>query len=87
MRNYENEINTLYGQIAVAKNYLNDTDYMMLREAEGGAPAPEEVKGNRVAAREKVNQCEEEIKQLEVEKEKAEKEWLSKMQELPAFFV
>ena len=87
MRNYENEINALYGQITVAKNYLNDTDYMMLREAEGGAPAPEEVKGNRAAAREKVNQCEEEIKQLEGEKEKAEKEWLSKMQELPAFLV
>ena len=45
-------------QIEEAKKYLSETDYMLLRELDGGEPMPEEVKTQRAAKRALINSLE-----------------------------
>ena len=48
-------------QIEEAKKYLSETDYMVIRDMEGGEPMPLEVKNQRAAKRALINSLEEEF--------------------------
>ena len=45
-------------QIEEAKKYLSETDYMVIRDMEGGEPMPQEVKTQRAAKRALINSLE-----------------------------
>ena len=67
MKNYVELINKEYSEIAKLKNYLNDTDYKLLRELDGGEKMDDNTKLNRANARKDINIHEASIKQLEEE--------------------
>lgn len=67
MKNYIELINKEYSEIAKLKNYLNDTDYKLLRELDGGEKMDDDTKLNRANARKDINIHEANIKQLEEE--------------------
>ena len=55
------QLNRLHEEILKAENFLNSTDYMTIREMEGGEPMPEEVKQKRAEARARINECQAQI--------------------------
>ena len=67
MKDYIELINKEYSEIAKLKNYLNDTDYKLLRELDGGEKMDDDTKLNRANARKDINIHEVNIKQLEEE--------------------
>lgn len=67
MKDYIELINKEYSEIAKLKNYLNDTDYKLLRELDGGEKMDDDTKLNRANARKDINIHEATIKQLEEE--------------------
>ena len=67
MKNYIELINKEYSEITKLKNYLNDTDYKLLRELDGGEKMDDNTKLNRANARKDINIHEATIKQLEKE--------------------
>ena len=67
MKDYIELINKEYSEIAKLKNYLNDTDYKLLRELDGGEKMDDNTKLNRTNARKDINIHEATIKQLEEE--------------------
>ena len=67
MKDYIELINKEYSEIAKLKNYLNDTDYKLLRELDGGEKMDDDTKLNRANARTDINIHEANIKQLEEE--------------------
>lgn len=58
------ELNELYAQIATAQNYLNDTDWMVIRHSETGVEIPEEVLSNRAEKRDEIDRIREEISRM-----------------------
>ena len=64
MKDYIELINKEYSEIAKLKNYLNDTDYKLLRELDGGEKMDDNTKLNRANARKDINIHEANIKQL-----------------------
>ena len=71
MEDFEGLINKECQRKQQAINYLNDTDYQRLREADGGEPMSDEVKTKRATAREVVNECELNISRLQAQWEEA----------------
>ena len=67
MKDYIELINKEYSEIAKLKNYLNDTDYKLLRELDGCEKMDDNTKLNRANARKDINIHEANIKQLEEE--------------------
>lgn len=67
----EAQINVLYGKISENKNYLKETDYIVIRDTETGVAIPAEVRQARAAARDRINAYEAEIAELEAEKQVA----------------
>ena len=67
MKDYIELINKEYSEIAKLKNYLNDTDYKLLRELDSGEKMDDDTKLNRANARKDINIHEANIKQLEEE--------------------
>ena len=67
MKNYIELINKEYSEITKLKNYLNNTDYKLLRELDGGEKMDEETKLNRSNARKEINIHEDNIKLLKEE--------------------
>ena len=55
------QLNRLHEEILKAESFLNSTDYMTIREMEGGEPMPEEVKQKRAEARVIINECQAQI--------------------------
>lgn len=55
------QLNRLHEEILKAENFLNSTDYMTIREMEGGEPMPKEVKQKRAEARARINECQAQI--------------------------
>ena len=62
-----NEINKKYAEINEMKALLADTDYHVIKEAEGGYNVPQEILDARALARIRINELEGEIAQLELE--------------------
>lgn len=62
-------INELEGKINALKEYLNNTDYQVLREQEGGEKMSIEVKTARAKAREDINIIQKEIEVLKEQEE------------------
>lgn len=62
-----NEINKKYAEINEMKALLAETDYHVIKEAEGGYVVPQEILDARAFARAKINLLEEEIELLEEE--------------------
>ena len=62
-----NEVNKKYAEINELKAMLVNTDYHVIKEAEGDYTAPEEVHQIRADARIRINELEGEIAQLELE--------------------
>ena len=62
-----NEINKKYAEINEIKALLADTDYHVIKEAEGDYDVPQEILDARDFARAKINLLEEEIVVLEEE--------------------
>lgn len=58
-------INGKYAEINEIKALLADTDYHVIKEAEGDYSVPQEILDARGFARAKINLLEEEIEQLE----------------------
>lgn len=71
MEDFEVLINKECQRKQQAMNYLNDTDYQRLREADGGEPMSDEVKTKRATAREVVNECELNISRLQAQWDEA----------------
>ena len=71
MEDFEFLINKECQRKQQAMNYLNDTDYQRLREADGGEPMSDEVKTKRATAREVVNECELNISRLQAQWDEA----------------
>lgn len=67
MKDYYTLINKEYAEIIKLKNYLNNTDYKLLRELDGGEKMDEETKLNRSNARKEINIHEDNIKLLKEE--------------------
>ena len=59
------QIDKLQSQILEHKEYLYNTDYVVIRSQETGQGIPEEVKGLRKFARAEINRLESEIAELE----------------------
>ena len=59
-----NDINKKYAEINELKAMLVNTDYHVIKEAEGGYTAPEEVRQIRADVRIRINELEGEIEQL-----------------------
>ena len=59
------QINTLQSKILEHKEYLYNTDYVVIRSQETGQGIPEEVKGLRKFARAEINRLESEIAKIE----------------------
>ena len=72
MRDFEAEINEREKRIIEAKNLLNDTDYKLLRELDGGDRMDEEPKARRKEARRVINELEQEISALKEESSEIE---------------
>ena len=76
MRDYQSEINIREREIIEQRNFLNDTDYKLLRQLDGGDPMDDATKQKRKEARALINQLEVEIAHLraawELEKESEE---------------
>ena len=76
MMDYEREIINRERTIIEQRNFLNDTDYKLLRQLDGGDPMDDETKQKRKEARALINQSEVEIAHLraawELEKESEE---------------
>jgi uncharacterized protein (DUF2164 family) len=62
-----NEINKKYAEINELKAMLVNTDYHVIKEAEGDYSVPQEILDARALARAKINLLEEEIVVLEEE--------------------
>ena len=62
-----NEINKKYAEINEMKALLADTDYHVIKEAEGGYNVPQEILDARAFARIRINELEGEIAQLKLE--------------------
>jgi hypothetical protein len=60
-------INGKYAEINEMKALLADTDYHVIKEAEGGYNVPQEILDARTLARIRINELEGEIAQLELE--------------------
>jgi uncharacterized protein (DUF2164 family) len=60
-------INGKYAEINEMKALLADTDYHVIKEAEGDYDVPQEILDARALARAKINRLEEEIELLEEE--------------------
>ena len=60
-------INEKYAEINEMKALLADTDYHVIKEAEGGYNVPQEILDARAFARIRINELEGEIAQLELE--------------------
>jgi uncharacterized protein (DUF2164 family) len=60
-------INEKYAEINEMKVLLADTDYHVIKEAEGGYNVPQEILDARALARAKINLLEAEIANLEEE--------------------
>ena len=60
-------INEKYAEINEMKALLADTDYHVIKEAEGGYNVPQEILDARALARAKINLLEEEIVVIEEE--------------------
>lgn len=63
------EINKKYAEINELKAMLVNTDYHVIKEAEGGYSVPQEVIDERQDARARINVLEAEIEQLEADLE------------------
>ena len=78
MIDYEREIINRERTIIEQRNYLNDTDYKLLRQLDGGDPMDDATKQKRKEARALINQLEVEIAHLradlEQEQEREEEE-------------
>lgn len=74
-----NEINKKYAEINELKAMLVNTDYHVIKEAEGGYSVPRDVIDERQDARNRINVLEAEIAQLESEENTAAavEEWLN----------
>jgi hypothetical protein len=75
-----NEINKKYAEINELKAMLVNTDYHVIKEAEGGYSVPQEIIDERQDARNRINVLEAEIEQLESEEEDTAagvEEWLN----------
>ena len=76
MMDYEREIINRERTIIEQRNFLNDTDYKLLRQLDGGDPMDDTTKQKRKEARALINQSEVEIAHLraawELEKESEE---------------
>lgn len=74
-----NEINKKYAEINELKAMLVNTDYHVIKEAEGGYSVPQEIIDERQDARNRINVLEAEIAQLESEENTAVvvEEWLN----------
>lgn len=66
-----NEINKKYAEINELKAMLVNTDYHVIKEAEGGYSVPRDVIDERQDARNRINVLEAEIAQLESEENTA----------------
>lgn len=66
-----NEINKKYAEINELKAMLVNTDYHVIKEAEGGYSVPQEIIDERQDARNRINVLEAEIAQLESEENTA----------------
>lgn len=64
MRDYQSEINIREREIIEKRNFLNDTDYKLLRQLDGGDQMDDATKEQRRLARARINELEVEIKQL-----------------------
>ena len=64
MMDYEREIINRERTIIEQRNYLNDTDYKLLRQLDGGDPMDDDTKQKRKEARALINQLEVEIAHL-----------------------
>jgi hypothetical protein len=60
-------INEKYAEINEMKALLADTDYHVIKEAEGDYSVPQEILDARAFARIRINELEGEIAQLELE--------------------
>jgi len=60
-------INEKYAEINEMKALLADTDYHVIKEAEGDYNVPQEILDARALARIRINELEGEIAQLELE--------------------
>ena len=69
-----NEINKKYAEINELKAMLVNTDYHVIKEAEGGYSVPREIIDERQDARNRINVLEAEIAQLEADMEDASSE-------------
>ena len=57
-------LNNLYAEIIVSQNYLNDTDYKVLKAFEGVEAEDTEVKAKRQEARNSINEAQKKIEEL-----------------------
>ena len=64
MMDYEREIINRERTIIEQRNFLNDTDYKLLRQLDGGEPMDDVTKQKRKEARAMINQLEVEIAHL-----------------------
>lgn len=64
MMDYEREIINRERTIIEQRNFLNDTDYKLLRQLDGGDPMDDATKQKRKEARALINQSEVEIAHL-----------------------
>ncbi len=64
MMDYEREIVDKERTIIEQRNYLNDTDYKLLRQLDGGDPMDDATKNRRKEARATINKLEAEIAHL-----------------------
>ena len=67
MRDYQSEINIREREIIEKRNFLNDTDYKLLRQLDGGDPMDDATKEQRRLARARINQLEVEISAIQTE--------------------
>lgn len=63
------QINEKYAQINELKAMLAETDYHVIKEAEGGYVVPQEIVDGRIGARNQINTLEAEIAELKVQQE------------------
>lgn len=62
-----NEINEKYSEILSCKEYLNSTDYLIIKQAENGFEVPRDFLSKRSEMRSRINALETEIKAIEEE--------------------
>ena len=69
MMDYEREIINRERAIIEQRNFLNDTDYKLIRQLDGGDPMDDATKQKRKEARALINQLEVEIANLRADLE------------------